>query len=649
MDSGNYSCRSPQSYRSLTPGNLRDSLADMLSGANGSQGASYDQQRRRISQPPGQNGNSEGRAYASAMNPPLIAGNPSDRCTSLAPEPCSQRLQIGERFASLPSTAHNYVGAGEANASTSSNSQMRNDQLTQLQRQCDRDIGKLENFLTEIQQPPPAPTAPASRKPASLRATSRKPGGETVCYGEVILTRHTGVRAIADNSPLDALFMCLSYNRLSDVITSEIHQQLSDISGSRDIRAMQTLQALLQAFNTIEFDRETGTPLPSGDLHRLRTIYPLDNPVNLNPTTIIKYLLNDIYGHTDCHTHTHLSDQTDLCRPVAFIDIVSDQILIAHSEEESENLNKKILHPLVPDNLESDQDTYSEIRSPSNPAVVSYDNSYFKDNKLIMRATYPKDWHIVHGAIPLEYTNHWVLSWLENELNGLFLSAEGDDVYQPYENRRFLRSLTIKQTDDMVVPIVTEQKMSGYTAQTPNKGLITTRIYRRATNVSEMISKAWMERIKAQRGDRMAQQLLPEQDNCPQVLIAALPEYRAEQQINIDWQLDVHLPTSSGDSTIPYKLSALISRDKSHCLAWLYDRERNLLHCADSRGTTDPEGNAIPIQVTAPYPGGDDALRSAGLDCGSRELEAIFAATSQRITSLGTEVCLLIYRKSPDA
>ena len=440
--------------------------------------------------------------------------------------------------------------------------------------------------------------------------------------------------------------MCLSYNRLSDVITSEIGQRLSD---SRDSRAMEILEALREAFNTIEFDRETGTPLPSDCLHRLRAIYPLDNPGNLNPTTIIKYLLNDIYGHPGCHTHTHLFDQTDLCRPVAFLDIISDRILIASYEEESENLNKKIIPLTAPHDFPYDKEINSEARSPSNPNVVICENAYFKDNKLIMRARFQKEWSITPETVPPEYATYCASSWLEEQLNCRFLHYECDLVCQPEKNREFLRSLTVTQTDDMAVTTVTEKKMSGYNSQTPNKGLITTRTYRRATNVNEMISEAWLERIKAQRGNRMAQQILPEQDNCPQVLIAALPEYRAEQQINIDWQLDVRLPTSSGDSKIPYTLSALISREKSHCLAWFFDRERRLLHCADSRGTTDLEGNAIPVQVTSPYPDSESVLRSAGLDCGSPEQQAIYAATSQRIANLGKEACLLIYQKSPDA
>ncbi len=615
----------------------------MPSGANGSQGASYDQQRRLISQPPGQNGDSAGSAHASTMNPSPIAGNHAGGYTSLAPWPHHQHRQIDQRYVSLP-PAHIYAGAGGAHA-PSPNIQGRRDTLSQFQSRCTQSISQLQDILRD--QPPSAPPVAPSPQLAGHRTTSHKSRGETVHYGKVTLTRHTGVRAIADNSPLDALFMCLSYNRLSDVITSEIQQRLSD--GGSDTRAMEILQALREAFNTIEFDRETGTPLPSGCLQRLRAIYPPDNPGNLNPNTIIKYLLNDIYGHTGCPAHTHLFDQTDLCRPVAFLDIISDRILINSSEEESENLNKKIIPLTAPHNFQYDKETNSEARSPSNPDVVICENAYFKDNKLIMRARFQKEWNIIPGTFPPEYATYCASSWLENELNGFFLHSECQLVCQPEKNRDFLRSLTVTQTDDMAVTMVTEQEMSGYNPQTPNKGLITTRTYRRANNVNEMISKAWLERIKAQRGDRLAQQFLPDQDSCPQVLIAALPEFRAEQRINIDWQLDVDLPTSSGDSKIPYILSALISRDKSHCLAWFFNQERKLLHCADSRGTTDPEGNAIPIQVTAPYPGGDDALRSAGLDCRSRELEAIFAATSQRITSLGTEACLLIYQKSPDA
>ena len=643
MDRGNYSCRSPQSPGSLTPGNLRDSLDATPSGRNGSPGAS-DQQRRPISLPPGQNGNSSGGAHASAMHPSLIAGNPSDRFASLAPY--HQRQQMEDRCVSLPPAAHNYSGVGGPQAPTSRDIQRRSHTLSQFQSLWTGNIRQLQSLLGE--QPPSAPPTPASPQLASHGTTTRKSGGETVHYpGDVALTRHTGVPAIADNSPLDALFMCLSYNRLSDVITDEIGQRLSD--DSRDSRAMEILEALREAFNTIEFDRKTGTPLPSDHLHRLRAIYPLDNPDNLNPTTIIKYLLNDIYGHTGCPTHTHLFDQTDLCRPVAFLDIISDRILINSSEEESENLNKKIIPLTAPFNFPYDKEINSEAPSPSNPNIVICEDAYFKDDKLILRSRFQKEWSITPGTVPPEYTTYCASSWLEDKLNCRFRHYECDVACQIENNLDFLRSLTVTQTDDMAVTTVTEKKMSGYNSQTPNKGLITTRNYRRATNVNEMISAAWLERIKAERGDRMAQWILPEQDECPQVLIAALPEYRAEQQINIDWQLDVHLPTSSGDSKTPYILSALISREKSHCLAWFFDRERRLLHCADTRGTTDPEGNAIPVQVTSPYPDSGRALMSAGLACSSPEQQAIFDATSQRIDSLGKEACLLIYQKSPYA
>ena len=698
MDSENYACRSPQSYGSSIPGNFRTSLADMASGPNGSPGASHDQQRRRISQPSEQNGNCTGGADASAMNPSLIAGNPSGSFASLPPESCHQRRHIEERYVShapynypdaggsnastlnhsyIPDNSpseytswtpgqdrrqhvqtekkyvsmvpltRNVVSAGAADPPTNPDSQRHSNTLRQFQSQCTRSIGQLEGLLTQIRQPPSAPPTPA---PRSLRAMSRKSGSETVHkYGEVTLIHHTGVRASADNSAIDALFMCLSYNRLADVITSEMLQRLNDISSGRNVEAMRILQTLIEAFNTIEFDRQTGTPLPRSDLHCIRRVYPLDNPDNLNPTTIIKYLLNDIYGQTGCPTHTHLFDQTDLCRPVAFLDITSDRILISSSEEESENLNKKIIPLTAPHSFQCDKKTNSEARSPSNPAVVICENAYFKGNQLVMRAQFQKEWNIIPGTVPPEYATYCANSWLEEQLNCRFLHYECDLVCQPEKNREFLRSLTVTQTDDMAVTTVTEKKMSGYTSQTPNKGLITTRNYRRATNVNEMISEAWLERIKAQRGNRMAQQILPEQDNCPQVLIAALPEYRAEQQINIDWQRDVHLPTSSGDSKTPYILSALISREKSHCLAWFFDRERRLLHCTDSRGTTDPEGNAIPVQVTSPYPDSNCTLSSAALDCRSPEQQAIFDTTSRRIASLGKEACLLIYQKSPDA
>ena len=88
--------------------------------------------------------------------------------------------------------------------------------------------------------------------------------------------------------------------------------------------------------------------------------------------------------------------------------------------------------------------------------------------------------------------------------------------------------------------------------------------------------------------------------------------------------------------------------DKSHCLGWLFDKEKDLLHCTDSQGATDPEGNAIPIQVTAPFPGSQDALTLAGQHC-TREQQGIYATTEQRITRLGKTACLLIYRKSPGA
>ena len=423
--------------------------------------------------------------------------------------------------------------------------------------------------------------------------------------------------------------------------------------GDADVCGLSILATVLEAFDACYFDHYSRPLLPGDSLQRLRLIYQPESPsAPLDPVKIIKLLLNDIYGRTGVHNDIFLSDQSELCRAVAFIDITSDRILLEFFEEASDNFNPQIRAPDIPLSLRSDNDLADDIPDPRNPAVTVCRRAAYKDNKLQAQFTarvFQPDGRVAdtRGRIPIKYTEHLSFSFLEDELNNRYLYADAEPEWHPHKNRAFLRSCTVFQTDDLAVPRVIEQKMRGYDAQSPDKGRIVTRTYRRATCVDEMIANAWLKGIKSHRGPQGARQCLPGHDNPPQVLIVALPDYNIKQRIDIEWHKDVHLPTNT-DGKIPYELSALISKDKSLSLAWLLDQKSKLIYCADSQGKKMPLGNNIPTMVCAPFPGSDEALQAASRSS-SAEQQISYSATMQGIASLDKTACLLIYRKKTDA
>ena len=505
--------------------------------------------------------------------------------------------------------------------------------------------------LSSSQAPQPTNNPPVSDQPIHHEPVSKV----VHSHGEVFLSHHTGIQASAANSALAALFMCLSHNQLSDIFTSETRNHLSCLPSDAGVCGLGILASLLETFDTCYFNHYARPFLPGdSSLQRLRLIYQPDSPrAPLDPIKTIKLILNDIYGRTGVHSDILLSDQTDLCRTVAFIDITNDQITLENFEEASDNFNPQIRAPEIPSSLRSDNDLADDIPDPRNPDITVCRRAAFKDNKLQVqftaRVVQPIDRiRDTQVRLHIKDINHLSFTFLEDELNNRYLFAEAEPEWHPQKNRAFLRSCTIYQTDDFAISRVIKKKMHGYDAQSPDKGRIATHTYRRATCVDEMISNVWLEEVRSRHGTQAALQLLPEHDNAPQVLIAALPDYNIKQRTDINWHKNVHLPSKTGVGKIPYELSALISKDKSLCLAWLVDQKNGLIYCADSQGKKMPHGNNIPTMVGAPFPGTEDALKAASQDS-SAEQQISYSATVQGVASLGKTACLLIYRKKADA
>ena len=583
----------------------------------------------------------------------------SDRSDALA----AVRDRHGRHVSYMPGQDRTYTGAetgtehigassdSHSLSSTSSHRSLQDEDLHHLSLLSFPQLASLMNdcHLLSSQAPQPTNNPPVSHQSISHEAVSKV----VHHHGEVFLSHHTGIQASAANSGLAALFMCLSHNQLSDTFISETKKHLSCLPSDADVCSLGILASLLEAFGACYFNHHSRPLLPGDSLQRLRPIYQPDRPnAPLDPIKIIQLLLNDIYGRTGVHRDILLSDQSNLCRTVAFIDITSDKILLENFEEASDNFNPQIRAPEIPPGLRTDNDVADDIPDPRNPAVTVCRRAAYKDNKLQVQFTarvfQPTDRMCPpQTRIPIKYLEHLSYSFLVDAANNLYLYADAEPEWHPHKNRAFLRSCTVYQTDDFATPRVIEQKMRGYDAQSPDQGRIITRTYLRASCVDDMISKSWLEELKSHRGTQGAMQLLPGHDNAPQVLIVALPDYNIKQRIDINWHKNVHLPTNTGDK-IPYELSALISKDKSLCYAWLLNQKEKLIYCADSQGKKMPHGNNIPTMVCAPFPDSKDELKIASENC-SAEQQISYSATMERINSLGSTACLLIYRKKADA
>lgn len=562
-----------------------------------------------------------------------VSYTPGHYCTYTGSNACAEHTETSSGRHSLNSTSSNTSQQGE-----------------DLRRLSSLGLPRLARLMNDCQLPSSQPPHPTNSPPVS-----HKPMSEVVHHhGEVFLSYHTGIQVRAANSALAALFMCLSHNQLSDILISETRNYLACLPSDADVCSLGILATLLEALDKCYFDHYSSPLLPGDSLQRLRLIYEPESPnAPLDPVKIVKLLLNDIYGRTGVHSNILLSDQSELCRAVAFIDITNDKILIENSEEASDNFIPQIRAPEIPPGLRTSNDFSDDIPDPRNPAVTICRRAAYKDNKLqvqfVARVFQPTDrMHDPQTRIPIKYLEHLSFSFLEDAANNRYLYADAEPEWHPHKNRAFLRSCTVYQTDDFAIPRVIEQKMRGYDAQSPDKGRIVTRTYQRASCVDDMISKTWLEEIKSHRGTQGVLQSLPGHDNAPQVLIVALPDYNIKQRLDIEWHKDVHLPTNTGDGKIPYELSALISKDKSLSLAWLLDRKNNLIYCADSQGKKMPLGNNIPTMVGAPFPDSNDALKVAS-ESSSAEQQISYSATMQGITSLGKTACILIYRKKADA
>ena len=459
-------------------------------------------------------------------------------------------------------------------------------------------------------------------------------------HGQVAITHHAGIPASTNNSALAALFMGLSHNRLADVVAKEVHQRLADVSVCDNPGSLQILECLGEALNTLRFDHRTHAFIPGHGLKHLRAMYQPGSALSntsLDPTKLIKLILNDVYGRPGIHQDAFLSDQSDVRRKVAFVDITSDHILIRDYVEPSRNLDLQIPCHKVPDNLIPDNETASDVPDPHNPAIMTHSKAAYKSHKLLAKFT-------ARVEYPAKRIEHLTFSFLQDELNDRYLHGELESDWHPGQRRFFTRSLVVHVTNHFAVPMIIKKKMTGYDTNTPNRGHIATRVCRRATNMDEMINDAWLAQVKTQRGAEALKQLLPGQDHCPQVLIVAPPNCDIDCRVDLDWHRDIHLPTSTGDDNIPYELSALISKDENHSIAWLFDQD-GLIHCADAQGNTISDGGILPTVVTMPFPDSEDALQAACQSCIDEEQQNTYNVTAQRFANLGKTACLLIYRK----
>lgn len=455
-------------------------------------------------------------------------------------------------------------------------------------------------------------------------------------HGDVSITHHAGIEASTSNSALAALFMGLSHNNLSDILTGEINDRLA--KGCNDGDSLQTLGRLKKAFNRFYFDHQAHTFIPGDGLNDLRELYSANDDGPLNPATMIKLILNDIYGRTGFHKEVLVSEQSDLCRKVAFIDITSDLIHLEENQTPSRNLDVWIKSPEIPNDLHPDDETRDESPHPQNPDMLMHSKAAFEGKKLLARFT-----AMVEPESRI--VRHLQFSFLQDRRNNRYLSGELEYDWHVRLERSFARSLTTYFTDDLATPMAVVQTMQGYDNRSPDCGHKVTNTYRRATFVDEMITEAWLGNIKNQRSDAALESLLPDYDNCPCALIVTLPEY-TDQQVDLDWHKGVHLPCAGGEK-IPYQLSALISREESHSLAWLVGRDRQI-YCADAHGKISPSGHHTSTIVSMPFPGSEDALAAASRDHCTQEEQNTYHTTSQRIANLGKTSCLLIYRRQTE-
>lgn len=369
----------------------------------------------------------------------------------------------------------------------------------------------------------------------------------------------------------------------------------------------------------------------------------------LEPIEFIPPILNEIYDfshNVPAQSHGFSMWQkstTSFKQKVSVVEVQSDCKTEGIFSQPSKNFSQAIEGESIPESFILCPEVTCRNPHPFMENVVgSLVEQYFQDGVLRLKLT--SDLH--HSS---QHETRKTYEFYDE--NGMFEKRTICELekYFADESVTFIRAKETEFIGDHDERKRIELRMVGYSTDRPDNGEVKVRIMHRARNFQELLNifiDSWKDCFASTADAELARlTLLPDARHSPEIIFMTIPNEGKDQRCDFDWQTGVNLPMATGERSISYDVSAVMSIQDSHYLAWLREPKAGMVHCADSIGDIHPKQGSVPIVVTLPEQKGAEKLQLASTI--ADDVKGYhFASVREKLLSLGQQVALVILKKA---
>lgn len=369
----------------------------------------------------------------------------------------------------------------------------------------------------------------------------------------------------------------------------------------------------------------------------------------LEPIEFIPPILNEIYDFShsapaELHNFSMWQKSTtSFKQKVSIVEVQSDCKTEGISSQPSKDFCQAIEGESIPESFILFPEVTCRNPHPFMENVVgSLVEQYFQDGVLRLKLTI--DLH--HSS---QHETRKTYEFYDE--NGMFEKKAICELekYFADESVTFIRAKDTEFIGDQGERKRIELRMVGYSTDRPDNGEVKVRVMHRARNFQELLNifiDSWKDCFANTADAELARlTLLPDAQHSPEIIFMTIPNEGKDQRCDFDWQTGVNLPMSTGERSIFYDVSAVMSIQDNHYLSWLREPEAGMVHCADSIGEIHPKHGAVPTVVTLPEQKGAERLHLASILAGDIKGYHI-ARVREKLLSLGQQVALVILKKA---
>ncbi len=462
-------------------------------------------------------------------------------------------------------------------------------------------------------------------------------------HGKVSLNTYCGIQAKNNNCAIASTLMAFSHSKLLNIIIKRIEDEITEQTDNSEKDNIASLSELLKTLKNFNFNMKSNPYIADDKLNILRGYVKGEGGSigsELDPVDLIQSILELIYDKQCTKKESteispnHSNPIESLKHKISLIHLTCNEQL-HHNRKESSDRPDKIEGVNIPENLIPGGELI--IEHPSINEINNRVRAYYTDTEKTKRTILLTEHIDKKSSDPLRQTYTFLNPDQTNKK-----TTELELEKHCTTGKSFIRKKTCKFANIHKEEMTCIQKITGHNADSPDKGELEITVYKKARNIQDLID-IWIDQMKeshAMDEKTAKQQLLPDNVHHPEALILTIPNFGIKVRANIDWTTGADIPTAIPGEKISYEVSAVISIELSHYVAWML--EKGLIHYADSMGDVEDD-NTVPIIVTAPFPESENALQAANE--ASEGVHASYVETMRRLANLRNSAALIILNK----